>query len=460
MINYLKYLTQKTLEYRANQNGVTFLLGAGASAGLFPNVAQVTKLLLNWKGVLEPPSDLSLEPISYMLGGSRKGEILNESLRPYFLSIYETCKDRYDNPESFLHFERLINIAALLESTTTENFKAVDEYKKNLSSFIEYKKENERFNRKFINGMAANAATKYILNHFTKLLDTDLEKRLKECSLNNFLNDISSKKVLNIFSLNYDTQPLFSNIDFRTGFKTFCNESFEYFSSQEMERSYSDHMFCQLHGSILFSYPPANFRDLDEEKFPGSFARYKNPHDCIATRTESGNSSELPDGGARISTLMITGLRKADDILDEPFASYFRAFYEKLISCNKWVIVGYGSSDVHVNKIIYRAFKYWKEKNIKVKVVWVGYAPNDCFEDGVGYFEPGYELCDYSWDYLMNVFPNDIKEKFMGRKRAKIHRDKLNYFSSKYIDCTLSFKGTEDTFREHLQELSMFLIDS
>ena len=63
----------------------------------------------------------------------------------------------------------------------------------------------------------------------------------------------------------------------------------------------------------------------------------------------------LQDGTKLLAGPMITGLRKADAILLEPFASYYSCLYNSLLKSRVWVIIGYGGVDPHINSCLSRA---------------------------------------------------------------------------------------------------------
>jgi hypothetical protein len=55
------------------------------------------------------------------------------------------------------------------------------------------------------------------------------------------------------------------------------------------------------------------------------------------------------DRAAIAALPMITGYRKADKILVEPYASYFSFLRQGLFESQCWVVMGYGGRDLHAN---------------------------------------------------------------------------------------------------------------
>ena len=59
---------------------------------------------------------------------------------------------------------------------------------------------------------------------------------------------------------------------------------------------------------------------------------------------------------------MITGYRKAEKILIEPYASYFHYLRDALFATPYWVVIGYGGLDFHANATIREAADFWGDR--------------------------------------------------------------------------------------------------
>lgn len=432
-----------------NPMKVAIILGSGASADFFPGTAAITNELKSWNLYHEPPAHGDSRSVwTDIIGADAKG-------RTYFESIYEIAKGNFKNPESFLNFERLIHIALQLEyATVTQG--AIDKFRPTLRAFLEFKKELGQYDNPSLSGIIASDGCIHILDWISETYTPALIERLKGSELNQFLKYLDGKRfATRIFSLNYDTQPLYSDLEFETGFRPHLECSYEGFSPKDFLDWNGNHLYCQLHGSTLFGYPSTRSDDGPL----GFIARYKDVLSAQksrgTTKTGSGNKQ---DGFPGVTNLMITGLRKADDILEEPYASYYHRLFSELTETNRWIIIGYGGGDSHINRCLMRARYIWSQRNVKLKIAWIGFAPDKCFDvggDGTS-FERGLPLYDNCIDSIANVLPASCFRQLAQGSWGWIKRSEVQYISDDNCNGLVSFRGTENTLRHHRNEIENF----
>lgn len=431
------------------------LLGAGASLPYFPGTGEITSELLKWNLFREPP-----------LTGADQTSVWTQIMgkhatgRPYYEALYEYAKDSFNEPDKHLHFERLVQIALQLETYTLFE-KSVDEFRPLLRPFVGFRDNVRHFDIPSMNSIIASDSCVQILDLLSDRYNLQLEDRLKKCSLNAFLNEFNKKNIASrLFSLNYDTLPLFSLLDFETGFEQKQDSNFEIFSPQKIIDWQGDHLYCQLHGSTLFGYPSSDH----QESPPGLIARYSDVQTAKKNRTMKTGKPQRQDGSPAATNLMITGLRKADDILTEPYASYFHKMFNEMISADAWLIVGYGGGDTHVNHCIKRAQHIIKQKHQHLKMAWVGYAPDEDFygEDSTMYesWVGIHERCGSSIEAVVPV--ECLRLMLNGRVSQGtyhwIKRKELQIVKGETTSVLLSFRGSETTFKEHTDEIFEFLM--
>jgi len=59
---------------------------------------------------------------------------------------------------------------------------------------------------------------------------------------------------------------------------------------------------------------------------------------------------------------MITGYRKGEKILVEPYAGYYHYFRNEAFRSPNWLILGYGGGDPHINSVLTSASDFWGNK--------------------------------------------------------------------------------------------------
>ena len=117
----------------------------------------------------------------------------------------------------------------------------------------------------------------------------------------------------------------------------------DFFRTQEWPEDI--HTWCQLHGSVLFRLKRS------EET---AIVRYPNARAAARQRwVDNADRYSYQDGHKSGLSPIITGLRKTDAILNEPFATYSHRLRTEAASCDRWLIIGYGGGDPHIQSSAY-----------------------------------------------------------------------------------------------------------
>jgi hypothetical protein len=214
-----------------------------------------------------------------------------------------------------------------------------------------------------------------LLEHFRvkcRTLETDKKSELDQ--LKNFFNYLKSDFDLGFINLNYDNVILTALPDLNTGYNRVTGEF-------DRGRLYKDEWnFCyHVHGSVYFDMKGGDHVDMHG-------IRWNDNLGSPFRSNSSGRSKNYTSEGLwHINSNIITGLDKANQILKEPFSSYFMQTDRLAYVADAVLFIGYGFSDLHLNSI-FPFIRY--DKNKKRKVVIVDWASND--EDGLCHRHDGW----------------------------------------------------------------------
>jgi hypothetical protein len=218
----------------------------------------------------------------------------------------------------------------------------MDFHRPHLEKFLELSTTFAEWNYEFLFGSAALAACNEVLGVFKA--ECENLKNPGELALNRALRRLRANNFVRLFSLNYDDIAHRAGIEFLTGFPK-DEGPFE----PPLRWPWHKDILCQLHGSVRFAHGPIDFHyftDL-ERAFRARQHVVQGP-------------SRAMDGHSFPTAPMITGLRKADKALHDPFAEYLALFARELERVPKWLIIGYGFGDEHINALMKRAWAKWR----------------------------------------------------------------------------------------------------
>jgi hypothetical protein len=234
----------------------------------------------------------------------------------------------------------------------------------------------------------ATRAREFILRETNRFCDRSPDPRERE--LVKGMNSLAARSRLRVMSLNYDDLVGAAGIDFHTGFSD-DGPKFQSFAPPNPWPE-DRHLWCQLHGSVLFRVKP-EVREI---------VRYRDRHRAAQCKWVDIDWLSYQDRHLAPLSPLITGLRKADAIQSQPYASYAHALREEAFSCDRWLIIGYGGGDEHINNTLLQARDHWLRSGREHRVVIVGYYPYDkLWEPRLGGLVHASE--DYDWTGIGSV---------------------------------------------------------
>lgn len=410
------------------KNELLILLGTGASTPSIPDVNDITEHLLGWRKAFEP-DPTSADPLCII-----RPELASPDRRTIFKFIYDELVDYWSH--KIPNFEELIHVLELLDSIypIPPHDGVVDEYRPIIGPFIEV---NNDLNLSHFFGIAATEACYEILK-LVKEASDEIGDNSSDHHLSDGLAILGQQAILKIFSLNYDDIPERSGIPLATGF--YLNEDSPFdFDHRMVISGQEGHVHYQLHGSILFGNT-----GIEKERL---IPRYHTRGEAASNRTSRSSPSSAQDGHQAVPLPMITGLRKADKILFEPYASYFAAFRRLAMSTNRWLIIGYGGGDKHINAILEVArerFSNDSEDDLRIAIIdHFDFDGEDELRAWIGNpIATEVERC-LTWG------KRDLIKYFEGSGQY-ISRNSFNMISSNLF---ISFDGTQWAFNEGLPQL-------
>jgi hypothetical protein len=177
------------------------------------------------------------------------------------------------------------------------------------------------------------------------------------------IDRLADRSVVKLFSLNYDSRLIDRAGGWWTGFRALDAvearardtkvgvEVFEPSEGIPIDRQ----AFVQVHGSTHFTW----------------IAHYKAPKYVIARRSEPLDRHGTPrrggfelwnDRSALPVLSMVTGFRKGEKVLAEPYASYTNYLRQEAFRSPYWAILGYGGNDPNINSVLTTASDFWGDR--------------------------------------------------------------------------------------------------
>ena len=331
------------------------LLGSGATVPAIPGMATVTDHLLNWRNYLAPNKKGSLRPKVSGAGDKRA-------------TFFEYIKQRLPKSDSTYNFEQLIGCVEALTTAFTTTKQAPETWAGNpyfvspISPFVRPRAgltENSEL-------WEVREASHYEVLRLVSEACDEVWKSKNPHPLAQGLKKLSKHFTLRIFSLNYDDIPYESELNFETGYKRLYDGFVPSLLFQPSDR----HLHLQLHGSVLFG------PDLRGKAMIPLYQSRAEARDNWKPGSEVGPG---PDGLVRLALPMITGLRKPDAAMWEPFGTYAAVFRLFASLTPNWLIIGYGGGDSHINSVLESAtldrVLNPRYQSTPLKVVVVEYQP-------------------------------------------------------------------------------------
>jgi len=305
-------------------------LGAGASVPYVPGVGQLTDNLLNWSLYREPNSALGPGHQVVETGATDTRQTFFRWLQHQYSSYWTNWQNRRP------HFEELIHVAEMLGALFPLPPQAgtIDQFRHLLGPFVDARPHIDVHAGY---GHVADQGAKQILNHVSAACDSASATGITP-PIAELLNRLNEVALLRIVSLNYDDLPWLSNIDFFTGY-TGQTE----FSARDTIEPPSLPSLYQMHGSVRFGSLNWDMAVIE---------RHSDRSSARTARESIQGPTRFQDGHQATTLAMITGLRKSDKVLHQPYAAYYQALRTLASEIPRWLVVGYGGGDAHVNQAL------------------------------------------------------------------------------------------------------------
>jgi hypothetical protein len=186
------------------------------------------------------------------------------------------------------------------------------------------------------------------------------EKRNELCRLKSFFDKLQEKFDISYVTTNYDNVLTTLFPCNRTGFDKDGKFNRRLLFNEKWEKwNYGIH----LHGSVFFDMKR-------NEETNNLFQIYwnENLHDInINYKSPLGNSDEETKEGFVVNSTIIAGYDKTNQILREPFLSYFSMLDKLVYESDAILFIGYGFQDDHLNSV----FPFIREDTTKKRNIVV-----------------------------------------------------------------------------------------
>lgn len=359
----------------------TVLILVGAGAGSDISTSYLTNALLEWREVLEPTMSIARqvrcrvrrpEWLNRRLRGFESALERDDQKRPFFRWLLDVSEQVYPLDNGSGHgyrpavnaptFEELIHIIERLSYLMCTQY--YDSVYKRPPPF------EDSFYRLSKLGLLLKNNSKWspydiIIKASNFILDVVAEQAEKQPTIEaaDLVADLRRRTTAKIFSLNYDTRIVDLSHHWFTGFRALDAAEARERDTKPGIEVYDpmpsipvlDHAFIQMHGSTHF----------------GWIAHYIAPQYAIArsarprlkhTTPRRGGFDLWNDRSALPNLSMITGFRKGEKTLAEPYASYAHYFRTEAFRTPRWLLLGYGGGDPNINATLRSASDYWGDR--------------------------------------------------------------------------------------------------
>ena len=168
---------------------------------------------------------------------------------------------------------------------------------------------------------------------------TDYEK--KDHKFCEFINTLSERNILRVYSLNYDNLILQQKGIQDSFFNGFESENKYRYNYSRIIQNADENCFYNLHGSFYFKDDHINHYAASEIVFE--------PNTPTVIRPE--HNVELL-GTPIIRSQIITGSQKLLKTLVQPISAFNYIFRNDCYNANEIMVIGYSFTDVHINNIL------------------------------------------------------------------------------------------------------------
>ncbi len=354
------------------------MLGAGASPGI--STAFLTEKLLEWRGALEPVSN-PMRNLRWRISRGRpipewlfyrlirfeqKFQRADQSRRPFFRWLLDVSKDVYPPPaDEFGYWP------AVREPNFEDLLYTVERLPYLLQTHwydSPYKRPPPYELPFFLSSPLAKLLEEGDLLYdvlvwaSSYLLDMVAQRAAAHPMTDSgaLLGSLREQGILKVFTLNYDSRAVNLDEEWWTGFRPLeaaeaqerdTKAGVQVFESCPAIPEQKD-AFIQLHGSTHFSWVAHAYRH--------AYVLCRSPQLLLDHHAPRRYGFEQwSDRTALPALALITGHRKAEKSLVEPYASYFHFLRSEAFRTPNWLIIGYGGGDFHINRTLASAADYW-----------------------------------------------------------------------------------------------------
>lgn len=316
------FIEFKPMKFMEKREKILIIIGAGASLNFgMPSTNKISEILRN-RHVHKIKDNIDLyneieNKVTEYYNSSHKARLIKKTNYEevlYVLYYLDTLYDPYNiNP-----------MLALIRPFNEESF--IKNLKINIPQYSSSGLSNLLIDEllKVFRDKCKNIQTRY-KNELNKLKD--------------LLCKLSDKYEIGIISLNYDDIFYQAKPDLFTGFNSFGE-----FSPIETINRKEWNFIYNIHGSVHFNMEESGnelhkifWRDLNYKYSGNSFGR---------------NLINTTEGIALPNSVIITGYEKAIQLQRMPFRTYYSVLDRLIFEADKFLIIGYGFADFHINNAL------------------------------------------------------------------------------------------------------------
>lgn len=185
---------------------------------------------------------------------------------------------------------------------------------------------------------------------------------LAAAPVNQILRRVGRTLATTIVSLNYDSVLDSSGLALDHGFTVGEEDHYGFDPTWEVRDVAAGHArYMPLHGSVHFGFPTTR---------PSQLAWY--PDSATAETTGGWHGTALHADRER-DLLMVTGHQKTRHLMGPPYSSYMAAFRRTALVADRWLIIGYGRRDPHVNATLTQGLAFHVAQRRSLAMVVISY---------------------------------------------------------------------------------------
>lgn len=304
----------------------------------------------------------------------------------------------------------------------------------------------------FVNQLPGEWFNSDILIQSASIIIEEIARQISiyDNNINNNQNDWFSKfwaKATNqcsfdIATLNYDTCIEKSIGAFEDGYES-IGKGFDRFNLHKFLHTHNSRIF-HPHGCIVYGYLP-NSEDPNQYIFDYGFHDlYKFDSYRTAQQTWFGMSNRNTQSHEQIIVgPIITGLRKTDKILTNPYSAYYYMLQKAIIENDRLLVIGYSFGDKHFNDLLER-FTSLHSKNRRIVIITYCNPDDWCVDPTI-------------MDWMNNDMRAFIYKAFRERDPFRGHYDFSNPFVSQDGRVKIYLTGFMDTVNKYCDDIIDFL---